>query len=518
MNYIIFSIIFLTSFISAQLLVFLFLNKNRIYLRGFFGLIISILIYSFFYSLELISPNLSFMKIFAGIQYIGILSIPAFWIIMALEYTSLGKYINRYLYIEMFILPVLLVILNFTNDYHHLFYKNYTYNVVNNLSIANIEPGIGYIISGLFINACFIIGNLLYIRSYIQSNRFYKRKYFILMLSSFIPWFGYLVYRLDLLPLRIDVVPVFIAILCLFYIYFLLKSNVFDIVSIARNTIFDNISESILILDEDNKIIDMNNKAEAIFNMKSKLMIGKNIEEFNDYEHFVYQILNNKNNNFDSEIIINNESHYFKCEVTLLNNKDTQGKVIVLSDNTEQVLLIKKLEYLSTTDILTGVYNRNYFYKLANEKIQSFDEKDIISLIMMDIDNFKSTNDTYGHIAGDLVLKKVMDVCIKLIGNDYYIGRYGGEEFIILLDNVNSEKALDIGENLRYQIQNSCVIYENKQIKTTSSFGIFTTNGKTTLDIIVKNADKALYEAKRLGRNKVVLKIDDKVELKNIIP
>lgn len=131
------------------------------------------------------------MKLFTGIEYIGIASIPAFWVIMALEYTNKSRYITKKLYMLLFSLPMVLVALNITNDYHHLFYKSYTVVIADNLYIANLKPGIVYVICVIFVNVCFIVGNSLYLIFYRKENSLYKKRSFKIMLTSFIPWIGY---------------------------------------------------------------------------------------------------------------------------------------------------------------------------------------------------------------------------------------------------------------------------------------------------------------------------------------
>ena len=507
-NYIIFLAMFLTAFVSAQLCIFLFYKKRRIHLNGLLGVILSVFIYSLFYSFELICPNLTFMKLFTGIEYIGIASIPAFWVIMALEYTNKSRYITKKLYMLLFSLPMVLVALNITNDYHHLFYKSYTVDIADNLYIANLKPGIVYVICVIFVNVCFIVGNSLYLIFYRKENSLYKKRSFKIMLTSFIPWIGYWIYMSRITSIRIDIVPIFMGVFCLIYTYALFKSNIFETATIARHVVFDNISEAILVLDQENKIIDMNNIAEKIFNIKSKLAIGQDVcTEFKEYQEIIKYIYEEKETSFNCEIKIKNKLYYFKGKLTLINNNRGKGKVIVLSDNTEQVLMIKKLEYYGITDVLTGVYNRKYFYKIAKEKIEACSDKKHMSLLMMDIDKFKIINDTYGHPTGDIVLKKVMNICKELLGKKYYIGRYGGEEFLILLDNANSEKALEIGETIRRRIENLEILHDNKCIKITSSFGIFTSVRERDLENMIKFADKALYEAKSLGRNRVSIKM-----------
>ncbi|WP_206459149.1 histidine kinase N-terminal 7TM domain-containing diguanylate cyclase [Anaerovorax sp. IOR16] len=504
MNYIIFAIISLTSFISAQLVLFLIFNRNKIHLKGFLGLICAVFLYSLFYLFEILAPSLSWMKLFASVQYIGILSIPAFWVIMSLQYTNKGKYINKYLYTALFVLPVFLVLLNITNDHHHLFYLNYSADIINNLSIAEIEPGLGYRISMGYINVCFFIGNFFYLHFYFKGSKVYKKRSLIILATSFIPWTGYWIYMLKLIPIKIDFVPIFLAILSLVYTCAIFRSNIFETTVIARSFVFDNIAESIFVLDENNQIIDMNRKAEETFDIKSVLVFSKKIEEiFQDNPLFIKQLCNEAAVKFECEMQIKNSIRYFKCEVTPIHCRENKGKVVVLSENTEQVLLIKKLEYYGTTDLLTGVYNRNYFYKIAKEKVDFSKDSKLISIIMMDLDLFKVVNDTYGHSAGDLILKKVMRTCLATLGPEAYIGRYGGEEFILLLEGVMEDEAMQIAEGLRVQIEQLKINYNNEIIHITSSFGVYSGTDQN-LESMIQFADKALYEAKKTGRNKVV--------------
>lgn len=504
LNYVIFLIMFLTAFIAAQLAIYIFYNRKKIYLKGFLGLILSVFTYSLFYSFELISPDLNYMKLLAAVQYIGILSIPAFWVIMALEYTNKSKYVNVKLYIIIFCLPVILVILNFTNEYHHLFYRNYSVAIVYSLSIANISPGIGYTMATIYINLMCLLGNILYIEFFIKNN-VYRKRSFTIMITSFIPWIGYWIYMSGIMPIKIDIVPVFMAILCLFYVKALSKNNIFETAVIARHIIFDNIKEFVIVLDMNNKIIDINKTTEQFFNKEASIIIGQDIAKaLEDFTAITKYLKDNKEVTFDFEMKTDDKQHYFRGEITFINN---DGKVVILKDNTEQILMIKRLQYYATMDILTEVYNRNHFYSVANERIlYCIKNNQPISLVMVDLDKFKNINDTYGHSAGDLILKNVIAICKACLGKNHTIGRYGGEEFLIILEKFEEEQILEIVEKIRVKIMNFNNIYEGKIIKVTCSFGIFTSIGLTDLNEMIRNADEALYKSKNEGRNRISIK------------
>ena len=333
----------------------------------------------------------------------------------------------------------------------------------------------------------------------------YKKRSFIILITSFIPWLGYWLYMLNIMSVRIDIVPISLALLCLFYAYALFNSNIFGTIALARKTIFNDITDAIILLDKENILIEVNKKAEQIFNIESNLIIGKKSNEiFKEYDQLLRKIYDNKTGIFNIEIDISEEIHYFQGTIYSLKNSKNEGKIIILADNTEQIKLNKKLEYYATMDILTGVYNKNYFHEIAVDKLQEcFKLNNPVSLILFDLDKFKDINDNYGNLAGDIVLEKAIEACKAVLDERYYIGRYGGEEFVILLNDTTFEIAFEIAENIRAAIENMKILYDGTTINITSSFGVFSCYEKKDLKILLKNADMALYKAKRLGRNRV---------------
>lgn len=166
---------------------------------------------------------------------------------------------------------------------------------------------------------------------------------------------------------------------------------------------------------------------------------------------------------------------------------------------------VELVENLSETDFLTGLFNSRKFEKVSQDIIKN--KKEVFSLMIIDIDYFKKINDTYGHLAGDAVLRELAvilkDFTITNGGSAY---RYGGEEFFLLFPQRDGESSFQIAESLRLFVQNEFVITSGKQkVTITISIGIstFPSNG-VGMDELYTCADRALYTAKRNGRNKVV--------------
>ena len=166
-------------------------------------------------------------------------------------------------------------------------------------------------------------------------------------------------------------------------------------------------------------------------------------------------------------------------------------------------LFQSRLELLATSDDLTGLLNRRKFEELFQREIffAKRYQKDL-SLLFIDIDNFKSINDTYGHPIGDVYLKKLAECLSDGIREIDVLGRWGGEEFIILLTQTDSERAFLVAERLRLAAAEIQVKTPKQQISGTISIGITTTSPDTlAMEILIKQADQALLNAKRSGKN-----------------
>ncbi|MBO8170880.1 MAG: diguanylate cyclase [Bacillaceae bacterium] len=172
--------------------------------------------------------------------------------------------------------------------------------------------------------------------------------------------------------------------------------------------------------------------------------------------------------------------------------------------------LFEEVQLKAVTDDLTGLYNRRHFFELADiEMSRSLRYSNELSIMMLDIDFFKRINDKYGHIIGDEILKKTAIRLKQRLRSTDIIGRFGGEEFVILLPETNLHDAVRVGEQLRTFIQDHPfdVGIEN-DISITISAGVAAvTKETTTIDDLVETADRALYKAKESGRNTIVSRL-----------
>jgi diguanylate cyclase (GGDEF)-like protein len=162
-------------------------------------------------------------------------------------------------------------------------------------------------------------------------------------------------------------------------------------------------------------------------------------------------------------------------------------------------LLSEELQRLVNRDRLTDVATRDYFFAQLNANPMAYG----VSL-MVDIDHFKSVNDTYGHFAGDMVIQQVAEILRETIKDLDIVCRFGGEEFVLFLHDHDAKDGFTMAERLREKVAKTKMTYEGEAINVTVSIGGSMKNRIATITAAIKEADEALYCAKQGGRNQTV--------------
>jgi len=182
-----------------------------------------------------------------------------------------------------------------------------------------------------------------------------------------------------------------------------------------------------------------------------------------------------------------------------------------LSSGNIETVYHEEIHRLTIQDGLTRICNKRALDEfLDREVFRTQRHKRPLSVLMLDIDKFKSINDTYGHLCGDFVLRDLANCIGKNVRHEDMFARYGGEEFCMVLVETSSDEAVDTAERMRTAIENHPFLFESNTIQLTISIGVSTTCGETTVtsQSLLATADRNLYEAKRAGRNRVMA-LDD---------
>lgn len=243
------------------------------------------------------------------------------------------------------------------------------------------------------------------------------------------------------------------------------------------------------LIGEDSSILNSSHHDEKFYeNMWKILLSGKT------YKGVFTNRKKDKNIYYDEEII----TPIFD------KNKKIKNFVVTSQDISQRIKMEEELQKLATVDSLTGIYNRHKTNKeIEIEITRATRQEGSFSLVMFDIDNFKNINDTYGHDVGDYILQELSSLVLKQIRESDRFGRWGGEEFMLLLPTTMSEKAINVSQKLRKIVES----YQFSKVgQVTVSFGVSSFEKEDSKLSLLKRVDNALYEAKDSGRNCVVFK------------
>ena len=289
--------------------------------------------------------------------------------------------------------------------------------------------------------------------------------------------------------------------------------------------IVENLHDGLYFVDRNRIITYWNKAAEQISGFSAKEVVGKSCAEnilthVDDEGHslctglcpLAETISDGKPR--EAEVYMHHKAgHRIPVSIRVSTLADGRGDILGgielftdISNQTANELRVKELEKLALLDNLTQLANRNY---IEREFQSRFEEKKRFNLsfgiLFMDIDHFKNFNDTHGHDVGDMVLKYVANTFVTNSRPFDLYGRWGGEEFIGIIRNINEKDLELLGNRIRSLTEHSYIVHENEKISVTISIGATMVKEKDTIDTLIKRADTLLYKSKAAGRNRLTM-------------
>jgi diguanylate cyclase (GGDEF)-like protein/PAS domain S-box-containing protein len=447
----------------------------------------------------------------AVVRMIGVVCTPVLWLAFSLQFSGVGDWIANRRIIYFFIIPTITIILMISSDNLNWFLREILYRQVGPYTIDTLwELGPWFSVHLVYSYALILIGDYYLIREAIRLQNKYRWQAIALLVGAALPLIVNLLFTFHLIPnIDVNYDPVGFVLAGLAFAWGIFSVQLFDIKPIARRLLVDSMSDSMFVLNDDNRIIDMNPAAEDIITLPVGKAIGQPAKA----------VLNPKCN-WD-EILVDTAMQKevpLECEgmqrvydlrmSPVIEHGVLIGRLLVARDITESKVLEEKLRELAISDPGTGLYNRRYFFELAEkeyERIKRYNRD--LSVILLDFDHFKLINDRYGHQAGDKVLRRVAYTVRNNLRRIDIIARYGGEEFVMLLPETDEQGAELIAERIREMVEETTVVFNEQYIRSTVSMGIATFTKESDLEFeeLISRADKALYQSKSLGRNQVTV-------------
>jgi diguanylate cyclase (GGDEF)-like protein/PAS domain S-box-containing protein len=283
---------------------------------------------------------------------------------------------------------------------------------------------------------------------------------------------------------------------------------------IARSSL-----DAIVMLNDRAEVVFWNQAAQEITGYASEEMMGRNMHELlvppayiEAYRNGFRDLINTGTGPFVGETIEvqicrkSGEEFSAEASVSVVRIKGRWFAVGTLRDITERKLMEAKLEHLAIHDPLTGLYNRGELERRLQDEMQRAERYHRpLSLFMLDIDWFKHINDSYGHMAGDEVLRSLAELLMVEVRTQDYVSRYGGEEFVIILPETTPDEAVELANRLCEEVA-GCRFCINgyRELTVTVSIGVagYPAHGEC-LESLLEAADQAMYKAKDAGRNQV---------------
>ncbi len=487
------------------------LRKQVEVAREFSFMTLMMFIWTVCYALELVNITLDGKVFWATMKYLGSGPGPTVFLVFSLYYTNNQKRLTPFIRWVFAIYVLSTIAIVFTNPLHHWFWTEIT--MVDGYPETQSKHGFYFWVyaAGSYL---FILGSLVvYFIHYFRVAELFRRQATLMVLGGFVPmavrvpedFLGW-----DFVPKLDNIIVFFLVSAILFYIAIFRLSGL-AILPIAHDIIIQNINSGILVLNNTGHLVEINPFALSLIKSESSEVIGKPLEAvLKGWSKINYAP--GSRQKIEEEITLEHDqgTSFFLAQISpILSRRETSlGHSIVLVDITDRKFAEMELERLARSDVLTGVANRRHFFELAEIEYQRFQRyKHPLTIMLLDIDHFKRINDSHGHLAGDHVLKRFAQECQNQIRTSDIFARYGGEEFIALLVETTQEAAQETAERIRKKIERLNINFEGITISITISIGLafVDENTNTKLEELIDMADKALYQSKENGRNKITI-------------
>lgn len=470
--------------------------------ESFTFLILSAAIYCFGYAGEVAQTSLDRAMFWLHVEYCGIPWIPALWLLGARRHKGLSGRTGL-----LFVIPLLTFAGQLTNSMHGLYDSSVGLVQHGPFWIVAVDRGPIAWMNLAYLNFALLYGAWLYLMRPQAPGRT-RMQSLVMVGVSLVPLGGYLIYLFGWSPWGLDLAPLLLGISVVLGYIAVFRFGVFDLVPMARSLVFANMRDGVIVTDPQQRLVDFNPSVRTILPMLEKAAPGERLARVLRDEPDAARILSGREGTDRLELQVGREKRFFEVHMfPLFRDGVRLGSAAILADITAQVELLSELQHSAETDSLTGVANRRSFLAaLDRECARATRYGQSFSVALVDVDRFKHVNDTLGHAAGDSVLLIVADRIMGCIRASDLLSRYGGDEFALLLPQTGRSGAHDLGERVCHAVAGSLIDgICDEAITVSLSIGLATLEPGQEPDwgLLLQHADKALYEAKAQGRNRV---------------
>ena len=457
---------------------------------------------------------------------IGASLVPPAFLVFMLDVTGRRRWLTRRLWLALGLVYGATLIVSWTNGWHHLWNASVAFRTRGGLQIVEVETGpLYWFFAILYSYSLILAGTGLLIHAFWHARGVYRNQYGLLLLAVVVALGPSLLSEAGLTPWpNLDLAPLGLAISGPLLAYALFSFRLLDLVPIARSLLVDIMLDAVIVLDRQQRVVDINPAALKLTGWAGRSPLGQPAQRvLAAWPDLVARQADVFEANAQIQL---DPAHTLQLSITPLHDPAGAilGRLIMLRDisalkqveqdlhaaNTRLRADLAQIENLqlalreqSIRDALTGLYNRRFLEEtLPREIARASRDVQPLSLIFVDLDHFKAINDSYGHAAGDQVLKAIGQFLAKAARASDVVCRYGGEEIIVFCPGMPLTTAAQRADEWRQGIGGLSTEVDGAALRVTISAGTagFPLHGQSMAALIAA-ADSALYAAKAAGRN-----------------
>lgn len=458
--------------------------------------------YCFGYSQELAQTTLSSAIFWLHVEYIGIPWIPALWVLIGRRHFGLRGHV-----VLLSVTPVIVAVAEWTNGVHGLYDRSMTLVPHGPFWAVTVHRG-----PFAWLNLANLYGSMVYgvwlCLSRIRSSSGLVRLQSIFFIASCAPpVLVYLIYFFGLSPWGLDLAPLALCLTVLLVYFGVFRLEWFHLVPTARSLVFKSIRDSVLVIDLEHRLVDFNPAACALFPWLSKSSLAQTLSSIFPHDSPLVEALWSPSLTRQTTLLLNNEEQRFEIHLYPLDwGQQHIGWALILSNITSQIELMQRLRHHAETDSLTEIPNRRAFDAAMDaECVRAMLDGSHFAVMLVDVDNFKTINDRGGHAMGDAVLHLAACRITDCLRPNDLLGRYGGDEFAILLPGTGLSEASAVVDRIRVVVANAALDAGYTSITLSVGLTLHTPGNPADRRQLLEQADQALYSAKSNGRNRVAI-------------
>jgi diguanylate cyclase (GGDEF)-like protein len=511
--------------VLLALLVITWRSRSDAVAPWFAALLVGFLIWTVGYAFEILAPTLAGKLWWADFEFIGIALLPVAWFEVVRRYTGHGPLprwaaalLGSYVGVSALV---------FLTNPAHVFRGAPSLNTAT--SPSALVPDYGWYWAAFFMPVMYLLlvaSVVLLVLAILRDRQaLYRRQYVALIVALVLPVLAGTLYiaGLQLQP-GFNPTTAVISISGAIVAWALFRYRLFDIAPLARGMVVDGLSDGVIVLDTYDRIVDFNPAASTLFPDLDKDALGRPVAEVLAFHPGLLESIGNAatGETAPSTVVAElsialpgedgglAESRHFTLALTDVSSHGGRllGHSVLLHDVTHSVELLRQVERLATTDPLTELLTRKAFLELGEREMTRARAHGFsMWLVLLDLDHFALVNDLFGSDTGDEVIRAVAGACRRILRAFDLVGRYGGEEFVLLLPHLTEAEARDVALRLRRAVEALAVWKDEQLVTVTASLGLAGTGRATHefLNDLLAPADSALRRARDAGGDQVAL-------------